>query len=263
MRFDTLAVHAGQPPDPAYGAVMTPIYQTSTFAQKRVGEAEYDYARTANPTRTALQQCVAALEGGKHGLAFASGMAAIDTVLRLLRPGDHILASNDVYGGTYRIFKRVYAIYGIHASFVEMGDLDNVRAALQPNTRLVWVETPTNPLLKIADIAALAELVRSHAARPWLVVDNTFASPYLQQPLLLGADIVVHSATKYLGGHSDVVNGVIVLNDDALHAQLKFLQNAVGAVPDRSTVSLCCAGLRRFRCAWSATAPTRSALQSG
>jgi len=210
---------------------MTPIYQTSTFAQKRVGEAEYDYARTANPTRTALQQCVAALEGGKHGLAFASGMAAIDTVLRLLRPGDHILASNDVYGGTYRIFKRVYAIYGIHASFVEMGDLDNVRAALQPNTRLVWVETPTNPLLKIADIAALAELVRSHAARPWLVVDNTFASPYLQQPLLLGADIVVHSATKYLGGHSDVVNGVIVLNDDALHAQLKFLQNAVGAVP--------------------------------
>lgn len=198
MRFNTLAIHAGQPPDPAYGAVMTPIYQTSTFAQKRMGEAEYDYARTANPTRTALQQCIAALKGGKHGLAFASGMAAIDAVLRLLQPGDHILASNDVYGGTYRIFKRVYEGYGIHASFVEMGDLDAVRGALQPNTRMVWVETPSNPLLKIADIAALAALLRARSPRPLLVVDNTFASPYLQQPLLLGADAVVHSATKYL-----------------------------------------------------------------
>ncbi len=232
MRFDTLAVHGGQHPDPAYGAVMTPIYQTSTYAQRRIGEAEYDYARTANPTRTALQQCIAALEGARHGLAFASGMAAIDTVLRLLKPGDHLLASNDVYGGTYRIFKRVYEDYGVRASFVEMGDLDAVRAALEPHTRMVWVETPTNPLLKLADIAALAELIRSRPApRPMLVVDNTFASPFVQQPLALGADIVVHSATKYLGGHSDVVNGLLVLNDDETHARLKFLQNAVGAVP--------------------------------
>jgi cystathionine gamma-synthase len=232
MYFETLAIHAGQPPDPAYGAVMTPIYQTSTYAQKKMGEAIYDYARTANPTRTALQECIAALEGGRHGLAFASGMAAIDCVLRLLRPGDHVLASNDVYGGTYRIFKRVYEVYGVSSSFVEMSDLDAVRAALRPNTRMVWIETPTNPLLKVADIAAIADLLAvADGIRPLLVVDNTFASPYLQRPLALGADIVVHSATKYLGGHSDVVNGLIVLNDDEAHARLKFLQNAVGAVP--------------------------------
>ncbi len=232
MHFDTLAVHGGQEPDPAFGAVMTPIYQTSTFAQHRIGEAKYDYARTANPTRTALQRAIAALEHAKHGLAFASGMAAIDTVLRLLKPGDHLVASNDVYGGTYRIFKRVYEDYGVRATFVEMGDLSAVRAALEPRTRLIWVETPTNPLLKLADIAALAELLRSQPLpRPLLVVDNTFASPFIQQPLRLGADIVVHSATKYLGGHSDVVNGLIALNDDELHARLKFLQNAVGAVP--------------------------------
>jgi len=232
MHFETLAIHAGQPPDPAYGAVMTPIYQTSTYAQRKMGEAAYDYARTANPTRSALQECIAALEGGRHGLAFASGMAAVDCVLRLLQPGDHVLASNDVYGGTYRIFKRVYETYGVASSFVEMGDLDAVRAALQPNTRMVWIETPTNPLLKVADIAGIAGLLTSRgSARPLLVVDNTFASPYLQRPLALGADIVVHSATKYLGGHSDVVNGLIVLNDDQTHARLKFLQNAVGAVP--------------------------------
>jgi cystathionine beta-lyase/cystathionine gamma-synthase len=232
MHFETLAIHAGQPPDPAYGAVMTPIYQTSTYVQRKMGEAAYDYARTANPTRSALQECIAALEGGRHGLAFASGMAAVDCVLRLLQPGDHVLASNDVYGGTYRIFKRVYETYGVASSFVEMGDLDAVRAALQPNTRMVWIETPTNPLLKVADIAGIAGLLTSRgSARPLLVVDNTFASPYLQRPLALGADIVVHSATKYLGGHSDVVNGLIVLNDDQTHARLKFLQNAVGAVP--------------------------------
>jgi cystathionine beta-lyase/cystathionine gamma-synthase len=232
MHFETLAIHAGQPPDPAYGAVMTPIYQTSTYVQKKMGEAVYDYARTANPTRSALQECIAALEGGRHGLAFASGMAAIDCVLRLLEPGDHVLASNDVYGGTYRIFKRVYEVYGVSSSFVEMSDLDAVRAALRPNTRMVWIETPTNPLLKVADIAAIADLLAvADGIRPLLVVDNTFASPYLQRPLALGADIVVHSATKYLGGHSDVVNGLIVLNDDEAHARLKFLQNAVGAVP--------------------------------
>jgi cystathionine beta-lyase/cystathionine gamma-synthase len=247
LNFETLAIHAGQEPDPTFGAVMTPIYQTSTYAQKKMGEAAYDYARTANPTRTALQECIAALEGGKHGLAFSSGMAAIDCVLRLLKPGDHVLASNDVYGGTFRIFKRVYEAYGIESSFVEMSDLDAVRSAIQPNTRMVWIETPTNPMLKIADIGAVANLLPSPTgrgvggrwpsegpeggARPTLVVDNTFASPYLQQPLKLGADIVLHSATKYLGGHSDVVNGLIALNDDAMFAQLKFLQNAVGAVP--------------------------------
>ena len=231
MRFETLAIHAGQDPDPAYGAVMTPIYQTSTYVQKKIGEAAYDYARTANPTRTALQECIAALEGGKHGLAFASGMAAIDCVLRLLQPGDHVLASNDVYGGTYRIFERVFRNYGIAFSFIEMGDLEAVRAALQLATRMVWVETPTNPLLKIADIAGIAGVLAGTPARPLLVVDNTFASPYLQRPLALGADIVVHSGTKYLGGHSDVVSGLVVLNDDDLHARLKFLQNAVGAVP--------------------------------
>ena len=181
MHFETLAIHAGQDPDPAYGAVMVPIYQTSTYVQKKIGEAEYDYARTANPTRTALQACIAALEGGKHGLAFASGMAAIDCVLRLLRPGDHVLASNDVYGGTYRIFERVYQDYGIAFSFVEMGDLDAVRAALRSTTRMVWVETPTNPLLKIADIAGIAGVLAQAPARPLLVVDNTFASPYLQR----------------------------------------------------------------------------------
>jgi len=231
MRFETLAIHAGQDPDPAYGAVMTPIYQTSTYVQRKIGETAYDYARTANPTRTALQECIAALEGGKHGLAFASGMAAIDCVLRLLQPGDHVLASNDVYGGTYRIFERVFRYYGIAFSFIEMGDLEAVRAALQPATRMVWVETPTNPLLKIADIAGIAGVLAGTPARPLLVVDNTFASPYLQRPLALGADIVVHSGTKYLGGHSDVVSGLVVLNDDDLHARLKFLQNAVGAVP--------------------------------
>jgi cystathionine gamma-lyase len=227
MNFETLAIHAGQPPDPTTGAVMTPIYQTSTYAQARMGEAAYDYARTINPTRSALQDCIAALEGGAHGLAFSSGMAATDTVLRLLKPGDHVLAGNDVYGGTFRIFTKVYADYGIDFSFVEMGDPRAVQQALRPNTRMIWLETPTNPLLKIADIAAIARL--KGAAR--LVVDNTFATPYLQQPLKLGADIVAHSTTKYLNGHSDVVGGALVLNDEEAFARLKFLQNAVGAVP--------------------------------
>lgn len=232
MNFETLAIHAGQEPDPAFGAVMTPIYQTSTYAQKKMGEAAYDYARTANPTRTALQDCIAALEGGRHGLAYSSGMAAIDNILKLLKPGDHALAGNDVYGGTYRIFKRVYEDYGITFSFVEMSDLAAVKAAIQPNTRMVWIETPTNPLLKVADLRAIADILRTNnVTSPLLVVDNTFASPYLQQPLKLGADIVVHSATKYLGGHSDVVNGLIVLNDTDLFSKLKFLQNAIGAVP--------------------------------
>ncbi len=253
MNFETLAIHAGQEPDATWGAIMTPIYQTSTYAQKEMGQHPLEYARTGNPTRTALQDCVAALEGGKHGLAFASGMATIDTVLRLLKPGDHVLASNDVYGGTYRIFKRVYAGYGISMTNVEMSDLDAVQAALQPNTKMIWVETPTNPMLKVADIAAIANLLPSPVrtgegegvgARPLLIVDNTFASPYLQKPLLLGADLVLHSATKYLGGHSDVVNGVLVLNDTEMFKQLKFLQNAIGAVPGPQDCFLVLRGLK-------------------
>lgn len=255
MKFETLAIHAGQPPDPQTGAVMTPIYQTSTYAQTEMGNHPLEYARTNNPTRTALQQCIAALEGGKHGLAFASGMAAIDCVLRTLKPGDHVIASNDVYGGTYRIFKRIYEIYGLESSFVELGDLDAVYRAIQPNTRMIWIETPTNPMLKIADIEAISEIISpmreangnvTSDGRPRLqmIVDNTFASPYLQRPLTLGADIVLHSATKYLGGHSDVVNGVVALNDDDTHARMKFLQNAVGAVPGPLDCFLVLRGLK-------------------
>ncbi len=230
LHFDTLAIHAGQQPDPATGAVMTPIYQTSTFVQNGVGDHHgYEYARTGNPTRTALEACLASLEGAPYGLCFASGMAAIDTLLRLVRPGQHVLAGNDVYGGTYRLFHRVLRDYGLQFDFVDMEDLDAVRAALKSNTRLVWIETPTNPLLKIFDIAALAEM--AHAIGAQLAVDNTFASPYLQQPIGLGADFVIHSTTKYLGGHSDVVGGALLTNDSAAYEQLKFLQNAIGAVP--------------------------------
>jgi cystathionine beta-lyase/cystathionine gamma-synthase len=226
----TLTVHAGVEPDPVTGAVMTPIYQTSTFAQTDIAEHKgYEYARTDNPTRSALHQALAALEGGEYALAFASGMAAIDTVMRLFRPGDHIICGNDVYGGTYRLFDKVFAPYGLIFSYVDTSDLDAVRAARQPKTRLIWLETPTNPLLRLSDIAALAET--AHAAGAWLGVDNTFASPILQRPLTLGADLVVHSTTKYIGGHSDVVGGAIVLDDGGTYETLKFLQNAVGAVP--------------------------------
>lgn len=230
LHFETLAIHAGQSPDPMTGAVMTPIYQTSTYVQDAVGAHKgYDYARTGNPTRTALENCLAALENAAHGLCFSSGMAAIDTLLRLVKPGQHVLAGNDVYGGTYRLFTRVLRDYGLQFDFVEMSDLDEVRAAIKPHTRLVWVETPTNPLLKIADLAAIAEI--AHRGGAQLAVDNTFASPYLQQPIGLGADFVIHSTTKYLGGHSDVVGGAILTHDTAAYEQLKFLQNAVGAVP--------------------------------
>jgi cystathionine beta-lyase/cystathionine gamma-synthase len=232
MKFETQAIHAGQDPDPATGAVMTPIYQTSTFAQQRVGRHRgYEYARTGNPTRTALEACLAALEGGAHGLAFASGMAATDTVLRLLAPGDHVVAGRDVYGGTYRLFERVLKGYGLEFSYADTAQLGEVESALRPNTRLVWLETPSNPLLRISDLRAVANLV--HRARPgaWLAVDNTFATPYLQRPLELGADLVIHSTTKYLGGHSDVVGGAAVVRSSELHERLAFLQNAVGAVP--------------------------------
>lgn len=243
LHIETLAIHAGQTPDPATGAVMTPIYQTSTYVQNGVGEHKgYDYARTGNPTRTALEACLAALEGAPHGLCFASGMAAIDTLLRLIKPGEHVLASNDVYGGTYRLFTRVLREYGLQFDFVELAELDRVRAALRSNTRLIWVETPTNPLLKIADLAALADI--AHAAGAQLAVDNTFASSYLQQPIGLGADFVVHSTTKYLGGHSDVVGGAIVTNDTAAYERLKFLQNAIGAVPGPLDCFLTLRGLK-------------------
>jgi cystathionine beta-lyase/cystathionine gamma-synthase len=230
--IETLAIHAGQAPDPSTGAVMTPIYQTSTYVQQAVGQHQgYDYARTGNPTRTALEACLAALEGAAHGLAFASGMAAIDTLCKLLDPGDHVLAGDDVYGGTFRLFDKQYAKYGIEFSYVDSTDLAAVKAALRPNTRWVWLETPTNPRLKLADLRAIAHA--AHAANPSIrvIVDNTFATPYLQQPLALGCDVVVHSTTKYLGGHSDVVGGALLTSDSALHERLKFLQNAAGAVP--------------------------------
>ncbi|GIL12060.1 MAG: cystathionine gamma-synthase [Chloroflexota bacterium] len=228
--FDTLAIHAGQEPDPTTGAIMTPIYQTSTYVQSAPAEHKgYEYSRTDNPTRAALENLVAAIEGGRYGLAFASGMAAIDTLLRRFNPGDHILVGSDVYGGTYRLFERVYARYGLRFSWVDLADLHAVRAAFTPQTRLLWLETPTNPLLSIADIGALAYLGEN--AGVMVGVDNTFASPALQQPLRLGAHIVMHSSTKYLGGHSDVVGGALAMNDESLYHDLKFLQNAVGAVP--------------------------------
>lgn len=227
--LDTLAIHAGQEPDPTTGAIMTPIYQTSTFVQSAPAEHKgYEYSRSDNPTRTALQELIAAIEGGQYGLAFASGLAAIDTALRLLNPGDHVIVGNDVYGGTYRLFERVHARYGIEFTWVDLTSDDAVRAAFTPKTRMLWLETPTNPMMRLADIAALAD---SAPGDVLVVVDNTFASPAIQQPLLLGADIVMHSSTKYLGGHSDVVGGVLAMNDKAIYDELKFLQNAVGAVP--------------------------------
>ncbi len=233
MRFETLTIHAGQEPDAATGAVMTPIYQTSTYLQDGVGKPRrgYEYSRTQNPTRNALQACLAALENGRHGLAFASGMAATDTILRLLESGEHVLAGNDVYGGTFRLFDKVLRRYGLDFDYIDTTNPETVAEALSPSTRMVWLETPTNPLLRISEIHAIAEIVHAHPAKPLLVVDNTFATPYLQRPLELGADIVVHSTTKYLGGHSDVVGGALVVNHHELFEKLAFLQNAVGAVP--------------------------------
>ncbi|MEZ6234472.1 MAG: cystathionine gamma-synthase [Phycisphaerales bacterium] len=231
QRFATRCIHAGNTPDPATGAVSVPIYQTSTYAQSSPGvfKGEYDYSRSANPTRTALQTNLASLEGARHGLCFSSGVASIDATCRLLEPGDHILLCDDVYGGTFRIFKRVFEPTGIEITRVDMTDHDATRAAIRPNTRLVWLETPTNPTLKVIDIAVLAEM--AHKADARLAVDNTFATPVLQNPLALGADIVSHSVTKYLGGHADVVGGALLCNDDGLYERLKFTQNAVGAVP--------------------------------
>ena len=232
MEFETLAIHAGQEPDPNNGAVMTPVYFTSTYMQDGVGRPRqgYEYSRTMNPTRKALQDCLAALEGGKYGLAFASGLAATDTVLRLLSADAHVLAGNDVYGGTFRLFDKVLRRFNMDFTFADTTDPESVAEAMTPSTRLVWLETPTNPYLRITDLRAVAEIVHAHENNPLLVVDNTFATPYLQRPLELGADIVVHSITKYLGGHSDVVGGAVIVNDKELAERLAFLQNAVGAV---------------------------------
>ena len=229
--FETLAIHAGQEPELQTGAVVVPIFQTSTFAQEAVGKDKgFDYARTANPTRTALQSCLAALESGAWGLAFASGMAAEDAIAHLLNTGDHVVMGDDVYGGTYRLFKRIFERHGVGMTAVDMRDHRAVRRAIiKRKTKLLWIESPTNPMLKVIDIAAMAEL--AHVAKALAVVDNTFASPYLQQPLLLGADLVTHSTTKYLGGHSDVVGGAIVGRSAELHERLKFIQNAAGGVP--------------------------------
>ncbi|MDE3113341.1 MAG: cystathionine gamma-synthase [Chloroflexota bacterium] len=228
--FDTLAIHAGQEPDPTAGAVTVPIFQTSTYAQEAVGKHKgYDYARTGNPTRTALETCLAALEGGAWGLAFASGMAAADAVAHLLEAGSHVVMADDVYGGTYRLFARVFDRAGIELTPVDMRDPRTVKRAIRKKTKLVWIESPTNPTLKIVDIAAVTAVAR--AAGVLSVVDNTFASPYLQQPLGLGADLVLHSTTKYIGGHSDVVGGAIVGTDASLRERLAFVQNAAGGVP--------------------------------
>jgi len=230
MKFGTVAIHAGQEPDPATGAIMTPIYQTSTFVQSEPAVHKgYDYSRAGNPTRTALEKNLAALECGKYGIAFSSGMGAIDAVTKLLRAGDHVVAGNDLYGGTYRLFTKVFEQFGLSFDFVDMSDPRNVKDAIQKNTRMVWIETPTNPLLRIVDIEQVAEIARNSKALS--VVDNTFATPYLQTPLALGADIVVHSATKYIGGHSDVILGAVMTNNDAIAERLYFIQKSSGAVP--------------------------------
>ncbi len=228
--FDTRAIHAGQEPDPATGAIMTPVFQTSTYVQSSPGEHRgYEYSRTHNPTRNALEDCLASLEGGGHGVAFASGCAATSTIMHLLEAGDHVVSGDDVYGGTYRLFTKVFDKMGLEFSFVDTTDLEAFEEALKPSTKLVWLESPTNPMLKISDIAALCDI--AHERGIPVVVDNTFMSPYFQQPLELGADIVVHSTTKFINGHSDVVGGVVVTNDDEVAEGLRFLQNSIGAVP--------------------------------
>ena len=232
MRFATRAIHTGQEPDPATGATITPIYQTSTFTQEGLHQDKgYEYSRTSNPTRTALETCVASLENGKHGLAFASGMAAESAVLSILQPGDHVLAPEDIYGGTYRLFERVFRGYGMEFEYVDTADSSLIADSVREDTRILWLETPTNPLLKITDIREATRAAKERNPELVVVVDNTFASPALQNPLELGADIVVHSATKYLGGHSDVIGGVVVTSSDELHERIKFYQNAAGPVP--------------------------------
>ena len=230
MKFSTRAIHAGQEPDPTTGSVMTPIYQTSTYAQAGLGEHKgYEYSRTSNPTRTALEACLASLEEGTYGLAFASGMAAETAILSLLSAGDHVISCDDTYGGTYRIFERVMRRYGVEASYVPARSVADYEKAIRPNTKMIWLESPTNPLLGLIDIRQVADL--AHSRKLLVVVDNTFASPYFQQPLKLGADIVVHSTTKYINGHSDVIGGALVTNNEEVYQSIKFYQNAAGGVP--------------------------------
>lgn len=243
MRFETAAIHVGQEPEEQTGAIVVPIFQTATYAQSAIGQHKgYEYSRTQNPTRKALEECLAALEGGTHGLAFASGMAAISTSMSLMKMGDHVISSDDVYGGTYRVFEKIFRDWGLDYSYADTSDLKNVEAAIKPTTRMLWLETPTNPLLKITDIRAAVALARKHHLI--VVVDNTFASPYFQRPLELGADMVVHSTTKFLGGHSDVVGGAVVTSDEKLFERLSFAQNAIGAVPGPFDAWLILRGLK-------------------
>ena len=230
MKFATRAIHAGQEPDPSTGAVMTPIYQTSTYWQKAPGDNQgYEYSRGTNPTRHALEGCLAALENANYALAFSSGMGATDAVMKLLSPGDEVITGNDLYGGSYRIFTKIFTNYGIKFHFIDLTDPDNILSYINSNTRLIWVETPTNPTMQVVDIAAVAKISKANNLK--LVVDNTFASPYLQNPIDLGADIVMHSVTKYIGGHSDVVMGALMLNDEETYKKLWFIYNACGATP--------------------------------
>lgn len=246
MKFGTKVIHAGVEPDPTTGAIMTPIYQTSTYVQKSPGDHKgYEYSRTHNPTRTALQQSLAALENGKHGLCFASGMAAIDVILKLLKPGDEVISTNDLYGGSYRIFTKIFENYGIKFHFISMADAKNVAGYINDKTKLIWIETPTNPLLNIIDIKAIATIAAKK--KVLVAVDNTFATPYLQTPLDLGADIVMHSVTKYLAGHSDVVMGAIIVNDKSLADKLAFIQNACGAVPGPQDCFLVLRGIKTLQ----------------
>lgn len=243
MKFGTKAIHAGQEPDPTTGAIMTPIYQTSTYWQKSPGDHQgYEYSRGTNPTRKALEACLAALENAKHGLAFSSGMGATDAVMKLLLPGDEVITGNDLYGGTYRMFTKIFANYGIKFHFIDLSDPAKILDHTNENTKLIWIETPTNPTMQIVDIAAVGQIAK--AKNLLLAVDNTFASPYLQNPIDLGANIVMHSVTKYLGGHSDVVMGALMLNDDDLYKKLWFIYNSCGATPGPMDSFLVLRGLK-------------------
>lgn len=243
MKQGTKFIHAGMEPDPSTGAIMTPIYQTSTYVQEAPGVNKgYEYARSQNPTRKALEDALAVIENGKYGLAFSSGVAATDAVIKLLQPGDEVIAASDMYGGTYRLFTKVFEKFGIKFIYTDTTDPANVSAAITPKTKLIWLETPTNPLMNITDIAAIAAI--SKKAGSLLCVDNTFASPYLQNPLDLGADIVMHSSTKYIGGHSDIIQGALVMNDDALRAELFFIQKSCGAVPGPMDCFLALRGIK-------------------
>ena len=243
MKFGTKAIHAGVEPDPTTGAIMTPIYQTSTYVQKSPGDHKgYEYSRTHNPTRTQLQNALAALENGKYGLCFASGMAAIDAIIKLLQPGDEVISTNDLYGGSYRIFTKIFQNYGIKFHFTNMADLSKVEALVNENTKMIWVETPTNPLLNIIDIKGCAAIAKKNNLL--LVADNTFSTPYMQTPLDLGADIVMHSLTKYMGGHSDVVMGAVIVKDNELRNRLAFIQNACGATPGPQDCFLVIRGIK-------------------